>query len=179
LATTSTVLQIYSAVTVPKLLTKIARWLYKHAMARNGDSRLLLQTGALPWRLKRGGGKIEIMLVTGRGSGRWLIPKGWPIPGKSLSQSAAQEAYEEAGVRGSIDAAPIGAFRHVKQHPLIGEIEVNIYVHSLAVEEHLDDWPERGERDRSWFKLSDAAKQVDSDDLGALILSFGKQLQKR
>ena len=142
-------------------------------MSREG--KVPLQSGALPWRLKRRK-KPEVLLVTGRRSGRWMIPKGWPVAGKSLADSAAQEAFEEAGIKGKVDPKPIGTFRHVKQHLLLGELEVDILVHPMAVERELGDWPERGERTRKWFDLDKAASSVDSDELRKLIVLFGKSL---
>lgn len=48
------------------------------------------------------GGTIEILLVTSRTSGRWIIPRGWPMKRKKPHQAAAIEAWEEAGVRGRV-----------------------------------------------------------------------------
>ncbi|MEO8455154.1 MAG: NUDIX hydrolase [Sphingomicrobium sp.] len=137
-------------------------------MTRKADGKVPIQTGALPWRL---GAKnvIEVLLVTGRRSGRWTIPKGWPMPGKSLAEAAAQEAFEEAGVKGTVDPKPIGTFRHVKQQLVIGDIEVNIVVHPLWVDREFPKWPELGQRKRKWFSAKDAAKRVDSPQLGELI----------
>jgi 8-oxo-dGTP pyrophosphatase MutT (NUDIX family) len=147
----------------------------RHSMSRKGDVTVPLQSGALPWRFKRRK-KAEVLLVTGRRSGRWMIPKGWPVTGKSLADSAAQEAFEEAGIEGKIDPNPIGTFRHVKQHLLLGTLEVDILVHPMAVERELGDWPERGERTRKWFDLDKAADRVDSEELRNLIVQFGKSL---
>lgn len=144
-------------------------------MSREGDGTVPLQSGALPWRFKRRK-KAEVLLVTGRRSGRWMIPKGWPVAGKSLADSAAQEAFEEAGIKGKVDPKPIGTFRHVKQHLLLGTLEVDILVHPMAVERELGDWPERGERTRKWFDLDKAADRVDSEELRELIVQFGKSL---
>jgi 8-oxo-dGTP pyrophosphatase MutT (NUDIX family) len=162
-----------------ELLTKVADWLYEHSMSRGGDGVVPLQSGALPWRLKRRkkSEKAEVLLVTGRRSGRWMIPKGWPVAGKSLADSAAQEAFEEAGIKGKIDPKPIGTFRHVKQHLLFGRLEVDIMVHPMVVERELGDWPERGERTRKWFGLEEAAARVDSEELRKLIVEFGKSLK--
>ncbi len=135
-----------------------------------------LQSGALPWRLRRRK-KAEVLLVTGRRSGRWMIPKGWPVAGKSFADSAAQEAFEEAGIQGKVDPSPIGTFRHVKHHPLLGTLEVDILVHPLAVERELGEWPESGERTRQWFGLAEAAARVDSEELRQLIAEFGKSLK--
>jgi 8-oxo-dGTP pyrophosphatase MutT (NUDIX family) len=130
-----------------------------------------VQTGALPWRLGRKK-EAEVLLVTGRRSGRWMIPKGWPIPGKSLAGAAAQEAYEEAGVEGRVDKKPLGSFRHTKQHLTLGMIDVSILVHPLAVEREHKNWPEHGQRERKWLSIARAADSVDSDDLKQIILDL-------
>lgn len=150
-----------------KQLTLAAARSYGSAVFRDQNG-LPIQTGALPWRLA--GKNIEILLVTGRRSGRWTIPKGWPMPGKSLAEAAAQEAYEEAGVRGTVDPNPIGTFRHVKQLLAVGPLEVSIVVHPLWVDRELPRWPELGQRKRRWFKPKEAARRVDSPELGSLIL---------
>jgi 8-oxo-dGTP pyrophosphatase MutT (NUDIX family) len=162
------------------LFTILGSWLYRHAMSRAGESVIPVQSGALPWRLK--GSKkaqptAEVLLVTGRRSGRWMIPKGWPMAGKSLADSAAREAFEEAGIKGRIDPEPIGRFRHIKQHLLFGRMEVDILVHPLTVKRELKDWPERGERLRKWFTLDEAVTRVDSRELAQLIVRFGERLR--
>ncbi len=147
-------------------------------LLRGKDARLPVQTGALPWRL--GGGKRpQVLLVTGRRSGRWMIPKGWPMAGKSLAQAAETEAFEEAGIEGTIDPEPLGEFRHMKQHLLMGELEVRILVYPLAVERELEEWPEIGERERRWFSLRRAAESVESAELGELILKLGERVAGR
>lgn len=157
-------------------LIKFTAALYGRAMSRAPHDGLPIQSGALPWRVGRRK-QAEVLLVTGRRSKRWMIPKGWPVAGKSLAESAAQEAFEEAGIKGKVEAEAIGAFRHVKQHLLLGSLEVEILVHPMAVERELDNWPERGERARKWFRLSEAAERVDSEELKRLIVSFGKGLK--
>jgi 8-oxo-dGTP pyrophosphatase MutT (NUDIX family) len=160
-------------------VSNFGRWVYKQAMSREGERAVPIQSGALPWRLRRSKKKPEVLLVTGRRSGRWMIPKGWPMPGKSLADSAAQEAFEEAGIKGKVEATPIGSFRHVKQHLLFGTLEVDILVHSLAVERELGNWPEKGERNRKWFAIDEAAERVASDELKLLIVEFGRSLKEQ
>ncbi len=75
------------------------------------------------------------------------------MPGKSLAEAAEQEAFEEAGVRGTIDPKPIGTFRHVKTQLVAGELEVDIVVHPLWVDRELPKWPELGQRKRKWFSV--------------------------
>jgi 8-oxo-dGTP pyrophosphatase MutT (NUDIX family) len=40
---------------------------------------------ALCFRHKDNGTSIEILVVTSRDSGRWSIPKGWPMERKAIS----------------------------------------------------------------------------------------------
>jgi hypothetical protein len=91
------------------------------------------------------------------------------MPGKSLAEAAAQEAYEEAGVTGTIDPRPLGRFRHIKQMSVTGDLEVDIVVHPLWVDLELDKFPEFGQRKRKWFKAKEAAKHVESPELSDLI----------
>jgi 8-oxo-dGTP pyrophosphatase MutT (NUDIX family) len=157
-----------------KQLTCGAAKSYGSLVTREASGDLPIQTGALPWRL--GGSKgIEVLLVTGRRSGRWTIPKGWPMPGKTLAEAAAQEAFEEAGVSGTVGPRPLGTFRHVKQQDVIGDIEVNIVVHPLWVDHELPKWPELGQRKRKWFSVKEAAKRVDSPELSELIRQSAKK----
>lgn len=109
-------------------------------------------------------------MVTGRRSRRWTIPKGWPMIGKSLAESAAVEAFEEAGVKGTIDSQPLGSFTHTKQHLPSGTLDVQIFVHPMNVDRELPKWPEFGQRRRRWFSVKEAVKRVDSQELGALIV---------
>jgi 8-oxo-dGTP pyrophosphatase MutT (NUDIX family) len=123
---------------------------------------------------ERADGEIEVLLVTGKGSRRWIIPKGWPVPGKSLADSAAQEAFEEAGVKGVVDPQPLGDFRHEKN---VGpaDIEIRIVVHAMRVEQELSDYPEARSRERQWFSVAEAVEMVDSVVLGTLIAKSAEQ----
>mgnify|MGYP001548901915 CR=1 FL=1 len=157
-----------------KQLTRAAARSYTSLVTRENDGEVPIQTGALPWRLASNK-RIEVLLVTGRRSGRWMIPKGWPMPGKSLAEAAEQEAFEEAGVRGTIDPNPIGTFRHVKTQLAFGELEVDIIVHPLWVDRELPKWPELGQRKRKWFSAKEAAKRVHSPELSDLITQAVKR----
>jgi len=58
----------------------------------------LQQVAALVYRYEAE--ERQVLVITSRGTGRWVIPKGWPQVGRTLAETAAREAYEEAGVRG-------------------------------------------------------------------------------
>lgn len=143
-------------------------------MTQPDQETIPVQTGVLPWRLAANK-EIEVLLVTSRRSGRWIIPKGWPIPGKSLAETAAQEAFEEAGIRGTVDPRPLGSFRHIKQNFGTGDLEVNIVVHPMWVDREYRKWPEIGQRKRKWFSPKNAAKRVENLELSDLILQSVKR----
>ncbi len=121
----------------------------------------LHQFGAIPVRAAHG--PASILLVTSRGSGRWIIPEGWQVRGLTPAESAAREAYEEAGVRGTIAGGTIGRFDAKKRGMTLG---VGVFV--LRVEHVLANWPEMRERERGWFTPEAAALAVREAALGAL-----------
>ncbi|MGO4573791.1 NUDIX hydrolase [Microvirga sp. 2TAF3] len=126
----------------------------------------LSQVAALPFRITDG--KIEVLLVTSRETKRWLIPKGWPMKGKKLYKAAAQEAAEEAGVKGSIQHKPIGHYEYWKrrtEHFVLCRVDV----YPLEVSKQLKSWREKGQREAQWFNVEDAAHQVLEPALAALI----------
>lgn len=150
---------------MPSLVRRAARGVLRFRRSGGGEP---LQVGALPYR-RRPDGTVEVLLVTTRSSGRWIIPKGWPMRGKTLAQAAQQEAYEEAGVRGRTSAVELGRFPHEKEHFLAGPIRTQVVVFPLAVERELASWPEQGERKRSWFSLADASAAVGPGALAVII----------
>jgi 8-oxo-dGTP pyrophosphatase MutT (NUDIX family) len=128
-----------------------------------------LQVGALPYRLSKAGDP-EVLLVTSRGTRQWIIPKGWPIDGLSNPDSAAREAYEEAGIFGRIGETPVGVFTYEK--PLKGTdapSRFSVEVYLLRVERQLTDWPEAGERSLGWVSPTHAQSMVTNKSLVALI----------
>lgn len=133
------------------------------------------QIAVLPYRF--GGldkdGPTEILLVTSRGTGRWVIPKGNPLTGLDRHASAAIEAEEEAGVLGAVCPTSIGSYEYRKRRANGAAIMYNVEVFPLAVTRELDEWKEMDERERRWFTLDQAASSVDEPDLQAMIRSFG------
>lgn len=111
------------------------------------------------------------MLITSRDTGRWVVPKGNPIRGLAPHEAAAEEAWEEAGLRGFACAAPLGEFGYGKRRRR-GEEWTTIALYPFAVIEQSADWPERHQRRTRWFTLAEAAAAVDEPDLAALIAGF-------
>ena len=105
---------------------------------------MITQYGVLPYRATADGG-IEILLVTSKERGRWVIPKGNPIPFMLNHESAAREAFEEAGVEGPIASEPIGAYRYGKRRRG-AEALAEVCVYPLQVTREAAAWPEHRER---------------------------------
>ncbi len=135
-----------------------------------------LQHGALCYRLREG--KPEVLLITSRGTGRWIIPKGWPVPGEDGAGSALVEAWEEAGVRGKAGPAPLGRYGYRKALQGGEEIPLTVEVWPVAVEKLASRFPERKERRRKWFSPKKAARKVHEAELAELIRRFGKTLEE-
>jgi len=116
---------------------------------------------------------VSILLVTSRESKRWVIPKGNISNGLVPHAAAAQEAEEEAGVRGAVCPTPLGSYRYRKRRRNGASLMIDVDVFPLSVNSELSDWKERGERQRKWFTLAEAANAVEEPDLRDLIRSFG------
>jgi 8-oxo-dGTP pyrophosphatase MutT (NUDIX family) len=136
-----------------------------------------VQVAALPWRAA-GDGAAEVMLVTSRGTGRWVLPKGWPERSEPLHEAAAREAAEEAGVAGPVEPQEIGRFYYGKSTPTGAPRRCEVRVFPLKVESVADKWPERKERQRRWFAAEEAARLVDEADLRELIGVFATNPRK-
>lgn len=76
------------------------------ASARLRQSRQLV--AAVCYRTGSQG--LEFLLVQTR-AGRWIFPKGGVEPGLTQAQSAALEAFEEAGVHGRIEEMPFARYQ--------------------------------------------------------------------
>lgn len=118
------------------------------------------------------GARKRYLLITSRDTGRWIIPKGWPIRGLKSSETALQEAWEEAGVRNSrASAAPVGRYAYAKRQDSGLEVPVETLVYSVAVQDLANDFPEAHERTRKWVTAQDAAAMVDEPELQAIFQS--------
>ena len=139
--------------------------------SREPDREPRSQFAALPWR--RGlNGAVEVLLITSRETHRWVIPKGWPIKGKSAWKSAAQEAFEEAGILGKIGKRPTGVYAYDKrlQNGRLQQVRVSVF--DLQVESEAQVFPEAGQREKQWVSPQEAARLVDEPELMAVLATF-------
>ncbi|MGZ9719449.1 NUDIX hydrolase [Rhizobium miluonense] len=120
----------------------------------------------------------EVLMVTSRESGRWIVPKGWPIKGKKPHEVAAIEAFEEAGVRGKVKKKPFGYFTYLKQ---LGDgycVPCVVGLHLLDVEQVFQDFPEKGQRRSEWVSFIEAASRVREPELKGLLLAAERKISK-
>lgn len=134
------------------------------------------QYGALCWRPareKKHAGEVEVLLITSRDTGRWVIPKGWPMHDLTPEVSAAREAWEEAGVEGRPDPHCLGLYSYDKGiGPERNPLPCVVAVYGLRVAQLADRFPERKQRRRKWFRPDEAARKVDEPELQALLASL-------
>ena len=133
---------------------------------------MIEQVGALPYRMA--GAATSILLVTSRQTGRWVVPKGNLMIGKTPHEAAAIEAEEEAGVRGRISPLPIGEYQYAKILPDGSSVPALVTLFPLEVEQELARWKEIDQRRRQWFTAAEAAVLVEEVELGELIHRFGE-----
>jgi 8-oxo-dGTP pyrophosphatase MutT (NUDIX family) len=132
-----------------------------------------VQYAALPYRMN-GRARPEVMLVTSRQSRRWIIPKGWPHKGQAPHRSAAREAFEEAGVIGSVKRRPLGSFLYEKQLKKGRAVACEVRVFALKVKRQNQEWPEKHERRVKWLSARAAARAVREPMLRKIILRLAR-----
>ena len=125
------------------------------------------QVGALCVR-RRDDGSCQVLLITSRDTGRWVIPKGWRAKGLKDHEAAAREAEEEAGVSGTVKSKPIGNYTYPKIDET-GARTLRVAVFVLVVRQERNHWPEQGQRRRAWFDVREAVKEVGESGLRTLI----------
>ncbi len=131
------------------------------------------QFGALCYRIVKD--RPQILLITSRDTGRWVIPKGWPMNGKTPAQAAACEAHEEAGVEGQVFDHVLGIYSYRKVMTKNTDVTCIVAVFPVKVKRLLTDFPEKDERRRKWFSLNKAADRVNEAELAQIISAFKPQ----
>lgn len=127
-----------------------------------------VQVAALCYKNTEDGKKV--LLITSRDTGRWILPKGWPVEGKDGPGSALQEAWEEAGVsKADIEEEPMGYYEYAKGLDNGVSVPVETQVYMTRVRNLKKSYPEVDERERQWFSPGEAANLVDEPDLKEIL----------
>ncbi|GAB4372236.1 MAG: NUDIX hydrolase [Elainellaceae cyanobacterium] len=130
---------------------------------------VIKQSGVIPYRIKKG--NVEILLITSSKGKRWIVPKGWIEPHMSSADSAVKEAYEEAGVLGSIITPAIGSYESRKWG-----LPCSVEIFLMKVETVLDNWEEAHTRERKWLSVDKAIDWVDGKNLKQILQRCQQEL---
>ena len=139
-------------------------------LGQAGKNEMRSQFAALCYRLRND--KPQILLIASRDSGRWIVPKGWPIDRKTPAQAATREAWEEAGVRGRGIDRCLGIYTTEKAIGPLQSVPCVVAVFPVRVGSLEDDFPEAGQRRRKWFSRKKAARKVTDPELAQIIRHF-------
>jgi 8-oxo-dGTP pyrophosphatase MutT (NUDIX family) len=125
------------------------------------------QIAALPF-YDNPDGCVDVCLVTSRGSGRWIIPKGNPIRGLAPHEVAAREALEEAGLVGHVGKRCIGTFKFDRSRNG-RDTTCLVDVYALKVERQMQTWTEMHERSVLRCNVKTALSLISVPNLATLI----------
>ncbi len=128
-------------------------------------ARFFQQSGVIPYRIRNG--IIEVLLITSSSGKRWVIPKGMIEPLMTSQDSAAKEAWEEAGIRGQVLPTSMGTYEYQKWG---GTCQVEVFL--LQVETVLEDWPEASIRKREWLSVKEAVKRLEEAELKKILMTL-------
>ena len=129
-----------------------------------------VQYGALPYRR---GKSIELLLITSRKAGRWIIPKGWPIDGSSPSTPPPERPMRKRGSAASSAKRRSACTSTGSGRRRGRRVSCRVKVFPLRVKRQRRKWPERHQRKTKWVSLREAVSLVAEKELRALISNSG------
>lgn len=130
------------------------------------------QASAIPFRRTAAG--VEFCLITSIGKGNWGFPKGIIDPGFNAEQTALQESWEEAGLRGRIVHECVGRYKYEKWNTTL-----HVQVMLMEVTEAAEQWIESSVRQRAWCSLDEALEKLTKKRLRKPLLAAAKHLGMR
>jgi 8-oxo-dGTP pyrophosphatase MutT (NUDIX family) len=116
----------------------------------------------------------RLCLITSSNGRRWIIPKGHCEPGGTAAESALQEAWEEAGLVGTMQSQPVGWYAYRKLENLY-----RVAVYLMHVTDVAAKWPESGHRRRRWVTVKEALEYLDHPELCKLLRALPGDLFDR
>lgn len=133
------------------------------------------QSAVIAYRVRKQ--SLQIVLVTSRDTQRWVLPKGHIETGLTARDSAAQEAYEEAGIEGTVARISIGTYQYTKVEQKGGGLR-RVEVFPMEVSRIRRNWPEKTLRRRKWMTIDDAVSAVAERKLKRLLTQFGRLMEE-
>lgn len=136
----------------------------KHKINRQGlasEKRDDYQVGVFAYT---GSGKV--VLVTSRKGVSWILPKGNRAKKRADRIQAKREAFEEAGIKGTLNC------KHYDFNS--PEKSKNLRIYTMKIKSILSDFPEKEQR-RRIVTTFDRAEKIVSEDYSEII----RELRKR
>ena len=130
------------------------------------------QSSVVPYRQGENG--LEILVVRSSQDKHWVVPKGIADPGVSLQESAAKEAWEEAGVEGRVLDEPLGTYSYPKWG---ATCSVTVFPMQVTRQLPQEEWEEH-HRGREWLPAGEAANTVRQAELAPMIRALAERMQK-
>jgi phosphohistidine phosphatase len=121
------------------------------------------QSSVIPYRVHNG--KLEILVISSSKKKHLVVPKGIKDPGLTPQESAAKEAWEEAGVEGEVAADALGEYSYEKWG---ATCTVSVYPMKVTRTVPEDEWKER-HRGRTWMPPDEAADRLKQKELQPLV----------
>ncbi|MFD1694033.1 NUDIX hydrolase [Roseibium aestuarii] len=137
-----------------------------------------LQIAALCYRVTNR--RLEVLLVTTRDSGRWILPKGWPMMKKKGHRTAVIEAFEEAGVIG--EAPRKEPYAQFASHKGVGgglKVDTDVLVYLVEAKGQAETFPEAGERQLRWLSVDEAIALTDEEGARPILRQFLEEMRQK
>jgi phosphohistidine phosphatase len=128
------------------------------------------QSSVIPYRVHDG--EPEILVIASSKKNHLVVPKGIKDPGLSPRESAAKEAWEEAGIEGEVAEAALGSYTCEKWGATCTVVVYPMKVTRVIPEE---EW-EESHRGREWVSPEKAAAQLKQKELRPLVKKLNAQL---
>jgi 8-oxo-dGTP pyrophosphatase MutT (NUDIX family) len=129
---------------------------FSRAIRMGLDTNHPPQVAAICYRAT--GASVEFLLVN-TSSGKWTFPKGRLEAALSASESAAAEAWEEAGARGAIEVESFGVYVDTKRSQGSDSVR-EITIAAYLMEVHTAVVPQESGRNPSWFTAQEAKRRL-------------------
>ena len=120
------------------------------------------QAAAIP--IRRVGRGLQICVIRRKDGSKWGIPKGLVDPGATHEETALNEAWEEAGIKGRLLGAAIGTYRYRKWGT---RLTVAVYVMELV--QQAPTWEEAAFRERRWVPFAEGGLLLADHPVASLL----------
>ena len=126
------------------------------------------EIGVVPY-IKRNNSYRFIIVTARKHPGRWIFPKGQPERDKSSREIAVNEAFEEAGIIGTIRGRSIKCRVKKKGETIVYKM------YPFRISKVCRKWPERKIRMRKFVKADKARKKLSGSPYADILKEFLKK----